>query len=75
MDILDPKKEANVDASSSDYTIDAINHNTSNEPVIVDDTRQWVAMRIIYAHSNTICCLDKLHILLVYKWRGYLQRI
>ena len=26
--LLDPEREANVNALSSDYTIDAINHNT-----------------------------------------------
>lgn len=35
--ILDPEKEADVNAPSSDCTVDAINHNTLNEPVMADD--------------------------------------
>lgn len=35
--ILDPDKEANVNASSSDYIIDAINHNALNGSVMAGD--------------------------------------
>ena len=37
--VLDPEKEANVNAPSSDYILDAINHNTLNdsEPVMIDE--------------------------------------
>lgn len=75
--VLDPKKEANVDASSSDYTtIDAINHNTLNEPVIEDDivnTRRHVDD--LYTFEHNLLAAQATNIDLPFNWRGYLQRI
>lgn len=65
--ILDPEKEANVDASSSDYTVDAINHNTLNESVMVDVIDDTDHVDNPY--------LGKRQILTCFQWRGYLQRI